>query len=87
MGAGTAVEVKMTLTAQGCGMGPSIAADARAEDPFAGGDPGSPGGWLVGRTGTPDDHGRWAQEARHGLIRTSILRNKNKNFSLTLTFR
>jgi probable FeS assembly SUF system protein SufT len=28
-GGGTRVEVKMTLTAQGCGMGPSIAADAR----------------------------------------------------------
>ncbi len=26
---GSAVEVKMTLTAQGCGMGPTIAADAR----------------------------------------------------------
>jgi len=26
---GKRVEVKMTLTAQGCGMGPSIAADAR----------------------------------------------------------
>ncbi|NBR63301.1 MAG: putative Fe-S cluster assembly protein SufT [Verrucomicrobia bacterium] len=28
-GGGRRVEVKMTLTAQGCGMGPSIAADAR----------------------------------------------------------
>lgn len=28
-GGGHRVEVKMTLTAQGCGMGPSIAADAR----------------------------------------------------------
>lgn len=28
-GGGQRVEVKMTLTAQGCGMGPSIAADAR----------------------------------------------------------
>jgi metal-sulfur cluster biosynthetic enzyme len=28
-GRGKRVEVKMTLTAQGCGMGPSIAADAR----------------------------------------------------------
>lgn len=28
-GGGKRVEVKMTLTAQGCGMGPSIAADAR----------------------------------------------------------
>lgn len=28
-GGGKGVEVKMTLTAQGCGMGPSIAADAR----------------------------------------------------------
>jgi probable FeS assembly SUF system protein SufT len=28
---GSAVNVKMTLTAQGCGMGPSIAADARAK--------------------------------------------------------
>lgn len=28
-GGGIRVEVKMTLTAQGCGMGPSIAADAR----------------------------------------------------------
>jgi metal-sulfur cluster biosynthetic enzyme len=26
---GRSVQVKMTLTAQGCGMGPSIAADAR----------------------------------------------------------
>jgi metal-sulfur cluster biosynthetic enzyme len=28
-GGGKRVDVKMTLTAQGCGMGPSIAADAR----------------------------------------------------------
>jgi metal-sulfur cluster biosynthetic enzyme len=28
---GTKVEVKMTLTAPGCGMGPSIAQDARAK--------------------------------------------------------
>ena len=28
-GGGTAVEVKMTLTAPGCGMGPVIAEDAR----------------------------------------------------------
>lgn len=67
-GGGKRADVKMTLTAQGCGMGPSIAADARQKI-LSLWSPRGAGGCSVGSAlGAPDDHSGWSQEVGDGLV-------------------